>query len=304
MYHEYRIEGEYMKLVPLNNKGFAMAGVLYPLLILFLMLLLGVIGTITGRKILLDKTKKEVQSNLDGSSTYTYVKDGLIGSYTGYVGPEKKEGIYYWQDQSGKKNDGIMREFNYTNESQNGSLIFTGKQYVKLPVMNYQQITIEAVVKRTGDVETGYNLMSVVANTETGGYGLEFRPQQQNFTFQVCVNGNYISAYDNSAGSNLYHSPSTEKNKLTYLSGSYNNETAVFYQDGIKYSTPATGTTCYPTNNAYMAVGANPMGSDSVDGGVSFKGNIYAVRIYNRALTDEEVAHNYKIDQKKYQMFQ
>ena len=49
----------------LNNKGFAITGILYSVLILFLALLLGILGIISSRKILLDKTKSEIINKLN-----------------------------------------------------------------------------------------------------------------------------------------------------------------------------------------------------------------------------------------------
>ena len=49
----------------LNNKGFAITGILYSVLILFLALLLGILGIVSSRKILLDKTKSEIINKLN-----------------------------------------------------------------------------------------------------------------------------------------------------------------------------------------------------------------------------------------------
>ena len=49
----------------LNNKGFAISGVLYPLFILFLILILGVIGTLSAAKAVLDANKYEVINKLN-----------------------------------------------------------------------------------------------------------------------------------------------------------------------------------------------------------------------------------------------
>ena len=41
----------------------------------------------------------------------------------------------------------------------------------------------------------------------------------------------------------------------------------------------------------YVTVGARPGGSP-----YSYKGNIHAIRVYDRALTDAELAHNFLLD--------
>ena len=68
-----------MKLFHLDNKGFAMAGVVYPLLVLFVMLLLGTLGLLASRKVLLDRTNREAADKINSSNTYEYISDGLIG---------------------------------------------------------------------------------------------------------------------------------------------------------------------------------------------------------------------------------
>lgn len=42
------------------------------------------------------------------------------------------------------------------------------------------------------------------------------------------------------------------------------------------------------------------LGGTKWNGAVSLNGNIYAVRIYNRVLTDEEIKTNYKIDKYRF----
>lgn len=49
----------------LNNKGFAISGILYSILILFLLLLVSVLGILGSRKVVLDKTKMDVFNALN-----------------------------------------------------------------------------------------------------------------------------------------------------------------------------------------------------------------------------------------------
>ena len=49
----------------MNNKGFAISGVLYPLFILFLVLILGVVGTLSAAKAVLDANKRDVETRLN-----------------------------------------------------------------------------------------------------------------------------------------------------------------------------------------------------------------------------------------------
>lgn len=50
----------------LNNKGYAVSGILYTMLLMFVLILAGVLSMMSTRKVLLDKMKKEVENNLNG----------------------------------------------------------------------------------------------------------------------------------------------------------------------------------------------------------------------------------------------
>jgi hypothetical protein len=50
----------------LNNKGFAISGVLYPVFILFIALIFGIVGTLSSSKTLLDRIKNEIELELNG----------------------------------------------------------------------------------------------------------------------------------------------------------------------------------------------------------------------------------------------
>lgn len=66
-----------MKKPLLNNKGFAISGILYPIFVLFLILLFGIVGNLAASKAILDKNKRDMQSELNGDSVVPYfVFDG------------------------------------------------------------------------------------------------------------------------------------------------------------------------------------------------------------------------------------
>lgn len=49
----------------LNNRGFAVSGILYPILVLFLMLIIGALGIMSSRKAVFDQTKNEIITELN-----------------------------------------------------------------------------------------------------------------------------------------------------------------------------------------------------------------------------------------------
>lgn len=52
-------------MLKLNNKGFAIASILYSIMVLFLILLLSILGMLATRKATLDKNKKDIVDELN-----------------------------------------------------------------------------------------------------------------------------------------------------------------------------------------------------------------------------------------------
>ena len=68
----------------LNNKGFALTSIIYMLIVLFLMIMLLVLANLATRKVVLDKIKNDVKTNLNqggllAKNTYTVTFDPTIG---------------------------------------------------------------------------------------------------------------------------------------------------------------------------------------------------------------------------------
>lgn len=68
----------------LNNKGFAISGVVYSILLLFVILLYALLSVLANRKVILDKTKNDILKDLDHNSAqvqkFRYVRDYLNGN--------------------------------------------------------------------------------------------------------------------------------------------------------------------------------------------------------------------------------
>ena len=54
----------------LNNKGFAITGIIYAILLLFIVLIVGILMMLGNRKILLDKLKNEIIDKIEGNELY------------------------------------------------------------------------------------------------------------------------------------------------------------------------------------------------------------------------------------------
>ena len=64
--------------------------------------------------------------------------------------------------------------------------------------------------------------------------------------------------------------------------------------DGI----PFNDTYVSPATGSNFVIGGNPLAGAGAQ--TQFKGTIYCIRIYNRALTEEEIKQNYEIDKQRY----
>lgn len=194
-----------------------------------------------------------------------------------------------WKDLSGNGNDGTLQKF--ANNSWNTNyLTFDGvDDWVKLGKMNYEKITIEVVMEHITHTNTETD---IICNYERAGCGLSiydpYTYQHTKHGFTIFVNGNYHGALSKS---------NVQDEKKYILAGNYDGETIKFWENGEKTQTSQKGTMSLPSGTI-MALGSNPSG-DLADGNF-LHGKIYSVRIYNRALTDEEVMNNYEVDKERF----
>ena len=220
-----------------------------------------------------------------GNSTivqkWIYVEYGLMcyldGENNTGNGHNKTETI--WKDLSGNKNDATI----YGATWEDNNLKFNGiDNYAIIAEMNYENITLETVAS----IANTNQKSSYIGNHENGGYCLqciEGKPR-----FSVYIQDSYYSIIGNSKN----------VDQIYYSLGTYDNKTIKMYQNQYKFEREYKGNIGKTLNNTNMALGANPYGNEAE--GEYFKGKIYLVRIYNRALTEEEIKINYEIDKYRF----
>ena len=153
--------------------------------------------------------------------------------------------------------------------------------------MNYANPTIEVVFKK--DEYTSGPEEGIVENYEVGGYGLSISNKQ--LMSEIYISGSYRNLFKEII-----------LNKKIYAATNYDGEKTNLYTDGIlNNSYNVIGSIGSPENNTPMVIGANPYGA-STKSNRFFKGNIYSVRIYNKALTPEEIHRNYLYDKQKFNL--
>lgn len=147
----------------------------------------------------------------------------------------------------------------------------------------------------------------MVGNGHDGGYGL--------FSFKN-KNGIYVGLKrskgeaTDGTNSDFYHYVySKDKfivNKVYSLSGSYNGSVINFFENNNKTSAKYSIDFNNPEYDTIVILGADP-----IDGGMDtseftkdtrFDGEIMSIRIYNRALSEEEVRQNYRVDKIRFKI--
>lgn len=244
-------------------------------------------------KTAIDEEKNEV---LDG-----IVLNNLIACYDAInnTGNGHSDSITTWKDLSGNGYDGVLTnvtmgnsyaQFNGTNSWANLGNI---RDYTN-------QITLEATINVPTAVA---NKRDIICNQETGGVCLRYIDEKVEFVIYLKNVGYVVARCDQSMLTNKkYHIVGTYNGSSIkiYINGIEQNDITLY--DGDYNPSPNIldnpGTINRPKGNTVMSLGCNPNGTRSEM--YYFKGNIYSAKIYNRALSANEVKQNYNYDRSKY----
>ena len=127
------------------------------------------------------------------------------------------------------------------------------------------------------------NQMYLIGNLEEGGNGIAL--YKGKFGMSVFDSGTYT-----------YIGPETEEvletNRKYLLTGVFTGSSVKIYVDGVLVGTTAySGTNRDPLGSTHYFLGCNPYGNRCAQS--YFNGTMYEARMYNRALSDDEVSNNY-----------
>jgi len=233
---------------------------------------------------------KELNISLD----IPYVKNGMVlwydGIYNGGIGTHNdntssNKGI--WKDLSGLGNDGTLQSFDYnaSNGWISNGLAFDGKPNLvnfNLNIPNKHTVEFVAISRRSG-----YNgIFTVTSNLlktySTSGYS--------NNTFLF---------YNTATGSgNNYRNDTMDNTKIALYTMTFDGPTLTrnLYQNNISKSLTYGGEVVAGDFSDYtnFILGNGWWGS--------LAGEIHAVRVYNRVLTNVEISQNYEIDKVRYEL--
>ena len=189
-----------------------------------------------------------------------------------------------WTDLTANKNNGTLTNMtdNFSTDGA-GGLIFDGtNEYISLNDLDLTTFTLSCWFK--SDVASnGGSIVRLISKENS--YVLQADSTVSSFAKTVVVN--------NGSWKSVTNSNSINANTVYNLVGTYNSPTLSVYTDGqLSNSTTIAGGS--PNNQSNILY----IGGDAAN--YSYNGIIYAVHIYNRALSAQEIKQNYLATKGRY----
>ena len=225
-------------------------------------------------------------------------KDGLVLWYdfSGRTNADGQRGIA--EDLSGNGNHGTLQNFNFTPESgyDKNKLSFDGvDDYIETEKVPFNKsLTIESIVNL--ESATSYAPILRLSPKDNWGKGLIYFGVSNKFA----ENSPYYMLWAGTRGDSgvVQHMSigTFIPNQMYHLSCvlDVENKTLSIYSDGQLISSLEHDIIPIEDNETTLHV-ARQHGSDRI-----FKGKYFSAKIYNRALTPEEIAHNYAIEKERF----
>lgn len=106
------------------------------------------------------------------------------------------------------------------------------------------------------------------------------------------LNGTYYTLKSNDSNSNMKYSMTLK----------YDGTNISFRENENMYSLLIVGIIKAPVRSTIFALGVNPIGNKyTIEKEEAFNNfEVYSVRIYNRALSEEEIIQNYNVDKNRF----
>ena len=219
-----------------------------------------------------------------------YVQDGLIAMWDGI---DHGNDPLIWRDISGNGNDATQRVANagwswgnnaYIGTANNGHGFRTPIAIANALREHIDGHTIEIVYLPSNSSRQTIFGQYKVAEHKNGGLNIEYSPHQPGW-FRVY----YSSSPD-------FNTPAWKKtqSRLTCAVVCDENDLRL-YENGVHTSTaakPGVGTIGY--SKPFIIGGENERSN------MSIVGELFCVRVYSRALTEEELKHHVKIDNERF----
>lgn len=222
-------------------------------------------------------------------SSAQYISDGLIFELDGL--DKGRTGSYCWVDKVGGKtftNAGGVEELNNGFRFKGTSTSYLSCS-TTLVATTYDRYTIEIVLK--SDLASGDWAPVVMF----GDWGDTYSSQYIGVAALYSSHVNYAHSLEFVTTA---HNGSTKAYKLpagTLMTTSIKSNLPIV-ANGEYYDETSSTSRASISNKSVARVGGRVDGSSIV----TFKGDIHAIRVYNRLLTEDEILHNQNIDIQKY----
>ena len=192
------------------------------------------------------------------------------------------------------EDDSLLLKYNFDDDGSKGTDVNTNKTKYGLYYNGKNSYSLfgeynkDTITYETTFMPFEYGIENIITNTENGG--CEISIENKKIYGSCYINGSYRKIYAKEELSlfKFYHSALTyDGNNLKLY---VNNELQGEYKINSKIG--------LPEKNTSFMLGANPTGSKPENH--YFNGIISSARIYNRAITEEEMENNYNLDKRKY----
>ena len=298
----------------MNKKGFAVSGMIYAILVLFLILVFSILSILGSRKLTFDKLKKDVLTHLNNDNVYMGANKPLL--YTNMVP------IYYdsdnmvwrkadplnsnnqWYDYGNKKwaNAAVISpsidKTTVTDKSSNNNTgtLYYGT-YLSHDGAHFDGVDDEIIVANTASLDLGVNYSvgarfkvdeiepgthQIVTNIQTGGASLNVYNGNIRFGFYDVTNAKYKSIV----------SPNKIEEGVWYSAvGTYDGNTVKLYVNGELVVEDTIAVT-YKVVTAPFALGTNP-GNTGHGTTEWFKGTISDAFVIKETLNSDTINNYY-----------
>lgn len=227
---------------------------------------------------------------MSSGNKFNYVTDGLIGMYDGIYNKaigQHDNTITKWYDLSGNN-----RNFTLSKAAwDNNSLYISQADYTNVQgslSSYYGFITAEFVIQVDYIENTQYDEACILMGMEGLGLICQFKPNHVFIFFTYTYNGERRFATN-------YYGYKTLGDKIIIQ---------VVINPNYLESTQTEGWRCFvegiETAMEYTNIGLTNSPGLNTHNARRFAGHIYAMRFYNRALSESELHQNYMIDKKRF----